>query len=384
MTTLKELLAELNLKTALKAALAADLAWAIVNWYVPLMYHRSNAAISGLWCVITAVIVLQGNLGSTFKAAFNRFLGTFIGSFIGAVVTVILGSDPFTLGFGIFLTVILCSFLKLEDGYRIANASTAVVIILYKLNPEIEVWLFSLYRFVDATAGIIVALLIAHFIWPSRASFSMQQALAEILLDFKKLLQMILLLDPHDQFHRQEYRNLSLEIVNDLQKTQKILEESRLEMFVTPYNFDQWKAFLYDLDHFFEHISNLEAVYYSKTKEMMTPELQQCIENVFENIYKALDCLSLFLTNNTYCEAFPSLHEDLLKLNESLLLFRSQHRMRTFDFIDVENFFVFVHSTKSMLQVLSAMKERLENIHKTTQTTWNFLQSNPSSKHSES
>jgi len=365
MKPLKQLLSELNLKTALKAALAADVAWVIVNWYVPLMYDR-NASISGLWCVITAVIVLQGNIGSTFKAAFNRFLGTFIGCFIGAAVTLVLGSDPLTLGFGIFITVILCSFLKLEDGYRIANASTAVVIILWKLNPEKQVWVFSLYRFIDATVGIIVALLISNLILPSRASLSMQQALAETLTNFKKLLQMILQLDPQDQFHKQVYRDLSLEIINDLQKTQKILEESRLEMFVTQYNFDEWKAFLYDLDHFFEHISDLEAVYHAKTKEMMTQDLQKCIEEVFGHIYQALDSLSRFLMNNTCCDSFPSLHEDLLKLNENLLLFRSQHRMRSFDFIDVENFFVFVHSTKSMLQVLSVMKDRLEKIHKTS------------------
>lgn len=385
------LLSLINFKNAFKAALAASLSWIVVTWYAPIMFHRPNTLISGVWCVITAVIVLQANIGGTFKAALNRFFGTFIGSLIGIIVTASLGSDPYTLALGIFLTVVLCFFFKLEDSYRIACASTAVVIILWKMNPAVNPWAFGFFRFIDATIGIMIALLISHFVFPAHATKSMKKNIAEILQDFKKVLQMILNLEPEDPYHRQEFRSISLEILNDLQKTRKTLEESQPEMVVKSSSFDEWKLTLSDLDRLFENISDLEAVYHPKTQEIMTPELIACIQTLFDRIYQAMDVLAQALKTDSDPVDFPELQHDLLAFSEELLIFRAQHRMRNYGFTEVENFFVFTHSIKSILNLLMTMEGRLkkinlddEEIHFSKLLPWNAPQSKPSSTHSES
>ena len=380
----------INFKNAIKTALAACLAWILVSWYAPLVFHRPNVLISGVWCVLTSVIVLQANIGGTFRAALNRFFGTFIGALVGSIVTSFLGSDPYSLGLGVFITVVFCSIFHLEDSYRIASASVAVVIILWKLNPEINPWAFSFFRFMDSTIGIIVALFVAHFIWPSHATISMQKNIAEILRDFKQLMQMVLKLEEPDPYHHQRYLDLTKEILEDLQSSRKSLDESQPEMLINLSIYDEWALILSDLDRIFENISDLEAVYRESTKQIFSPELAECLEKISQKIYQTMEILADLFEKKTVSTMLPPLDQELSYLNEQLLLFRSTHRMRDYSFDQVENFYVFTFAIKSLLQNLHNIENRLAKIHsQNTEVHFlnffrsHFLQSNQSSKHSE-
>src|SRR5436853_590345 len=93
----------MSTKHALRTAIAATLTLLFYRWLV-----TSDKA-NDTWAVVSAVIVMQSNLGSSFKASSNRLQGTAIGALIGALFAWSMGSNFASLGAAVGLTVLVCS-----------------------------------------------------------------------------------------------------------------------------------------------------------------------------------------------------------------------------------------------------------------------------------
>src|SRR3954463_7123216 len=83
----------------------------------------------GYWAVFTAVLVVQGSVGGSWKAAIDRLVRTLFGAAYGAVsAPLVPHSDPVTLGIalGISLTP-LAILAAIYPAYRVAPV-TAVIL----------------------------------------------------------------------------------------------------------------------------------------------------------------------------------------------------------------------------------------------------------------
>jgi len=112
----------------------------------------------GYWAAISSFIVLQSNVAATLSAARGRMIGTAIGAVIGAIFVRYVGSHPLWLGLAVVLTVLLCQGLGLEDSYRLACVTVAIVMIVNSANSA---WVTAGDRFLEVSLGIIVALVVA-------------------------------------------------------------------------------------------------------------------------------------------------------------------------------------------------------------------------------
>jgi uncharacterized membrane protein YgaE (UPF0421/DUF939 family) len=110
------------------------------------------------WAAISSFIVLQSNIAGTLSAARNRLIGTAIGAVIGALSVRYLGAHPLWLGLAAVLTVLICQALGLEDSYRLACVTVAIVMLI---SPMHSAWVTAAYRFLEVALGIIVAVAIA-------------------------------------------------------------------------------------------------------------------------------------------------------------------------------------------------------------------------------
>jgi uncharacterized membrane protein YccC len=120
----------------------------------------------GYWAAISAVIVMQSNIGAAIGAAWSRLAGTAIGAFAAALFVVIWGINAPSFGVAVTLAVLACAFLGLLDSYRLAGATVAIVML--SGNQETP-WMVALDRFFEVSLGVIIALLVTVFIWPTRA-----------------------------------------------------------------------------------------------------------------------------------------------------------------------------------------------------------------------
>ena len=112
----------------------------------------------GYWAAISSFIVLQSNVAATLSAARGRMIGTAIGAVVGAIFVRYVGVHPLWLGLAVVFTVLLCQGLGLEDSYRLACVTVAIVMIIHSTNSA---WATAGYRFLEVSLGIIVAVVVA-------------------------------------------------------------------------------------------------------------------------------------------------------------------------------------------------------------------------------
>jgi uncharacterized membrane protein YgaE (UPF0421/DUF939 family) len=115
----------------------------------------------GYWAVISSFIVLQSNVAATLSAARDRLIGTAIGAVMGALFVRYVGAQPWWLGLAVILTVLLCQGLGLEDSYRLACVTVAIVMLISSAHSA---WITAGYRFLEVSLGIIVAVVVAGIV----------------------------------------------------------------------------------------------------------------------------------------------------------------------------------------------------------------------------
>ena len=136
------------LQLSLRAALAAGLALAIAQ-LLRLQFP--------LYAMISAVVVTDLDPAKTRKLGLPRLIGTILGATLGAVICVLLRPGAWEVGLGVFLAMFLSHLLGLRDAARVAGYVCGIVLFDYDEAP----WSYALYRTIETTIGIALAVLIS-------------------------------------------------------------------------------------------------------------------------------------------------------------------------------------------------------------------------------
>jgi uncharacterized membrane protein YccC len=167
-----------RLRHGVKTALAASLCQAL-SALLGLEY--------GYWAAITAIIVMQADLGNSLKASANRVLGTMAGAAAAVALGLLAPPDPAWLEVGLFGLVGVCACLaQVHESFR--NAAITAVIALLGWNGQGSLALFSLARTVEILLGVVVAVGVSALVWPARASGMLRVALGRELRGLSRML----------------------------------------------------------------------------------------------------------------------------------------------------------------------------------------------------
>ncbi len=150
---------------AAKTALAAGLCWALA---------KSLGLHDGYWGSISAIIVLQSNMGATVSASRDRVIGTLIGAVLGFSFS-LFGALPWNFVLAVFAAVIVCGMLGLRSSSRLAGVTIAIVMLVQKPGPR---WELALDRVVEVMLGIVVALAVTTLVLPDRARLRLRDGLS--------------------------------------------------------------------------------------------------------------------------------------------------------------------------------------------------------------
>jgi uncharacterized membrane protein YccC len=151
---------------AMKTALAATLCW----WLAKLFGWRD-----GYWGSISAIIVLQSNVGATVTASRDRILGTLIGAALGFSFS-LFGVLPWNYILAVLAAMIVCGFLGLRNSSRLAGVTVTIVMLVEKTGPR---WTLALARVGEVVLGIVVALAVTVLVFPDRARLRLRDGLAQ-------------------------------------------------------------------------------------------------------------------------------------------------------------------------------------------------------------
>jgi uncharacterized membrane protein YgaE (UPF0421/DUF939 family) len=103
---------------------------------------------------VSAVLVTQPNLHSSFQTSFMRVVANLAGAFGGAVLLVMVGQPVAAMAIGVLLTGLLCYLLQLDDALRPAF----VAVIIVTLNGGVASWHNALNRVAAVVIGCACAL----------------------------------------------------------------------------------------------------------------------------------------------------------------------------------------------------------------------------------
>jgi uncharacterized membrane protein YccC len=164
---------------AAKTALAAALCW-----WLALCFGLHD----GYWGSISAIIVLQSDVGSTVGASRDRILGTLIGAALGFSFS-LFGVLPWNYILAVIAAVIVCGLLGLRNSSRLAGVTITIVMLVEKTGPR---WSLALDRVSQVMLGIVVALAVTTLVFPDRARLRLRDGLAQEFLVLGALFEAIL------------------------------------------------------------------------------------------------------------------------------------------------------------------------------------------------
>jgi len=124
------------------------------------------ARLSGLpeayWAAILTLVIMQSTLGAALKISGERFLGTLLGAVAGGLLARFLPQAWWAFAGGVFVLGLVCAALRMQNSYRFAGITLAIVMLVVRTSPA---WLIALHRFIEVSIGIVVGLAVTA-IWP--------------------------------------------------------------------------------------------------------------------------------------------------------------------------------------------------------------------------
>jgi len=163
----------------IKTMLAASVCVGITGWL---------GLQEGYWSAISAIIVMQSNVGSTMRASRDRLFGTALGAVLGWVASP-WGRYPLAFALTLLAGLLTCALLRLRNSARLAGVTICIVMLVQRSGAQ---WRIAADRFFEVSLGILVALAVSVLVFPQRARRHLQDGLAEEFLLLGQLLETIM------------------------------------------------------------------------------------------------------------------------------------------------------------------------------------------------
>jgi len=162
----------LSLFMAIEATLAIGTSYFLGMTFARLV-QLDGSFISGLWCVISTILVLQVMMKQTVKQAWLRIFGSVMGSLTSGIVATLFGYGVGSLCLSIFLTIILVSLFRVKKTFRLACLTVSVIIVIGMVHPDIPPWMNAVSRLAESMIGAGVAVFFSWALLPLRKRYQM-------------------------------------------------------------------------------------------------------------------------------------------------------------------------------------------------------------------
>ncbi len=146
-----------NLYLAVETALVGIVCF-VIGERLSHWVHDGKGYLDGLWCMVSALVVLQSFIDDALKASKDRVVGTLVASLVSVLICSLFGYGYLAIFLAIALSAFIMNGLKMADGVRIATATAAVITAYGFINPDESPWLNAAMRSVDTLIGTGVAL----------------------------------------------------------------------------------------------------------------------------------------------------------------------------------------------------------------------------------
>ena len=140
------------------------------------------------WAVFTAVLVVQGSVGGSWKASTDRFIGTIFGAAYGAAVaTLVPHENAFTLGVALAISLVPLAVLSaFYPAFRVAPI-TAIILLLGSTGTTEGPIRAALLRTLEVALGGAFGMAVSLLLFPARAHMLLGRAADKVLQRLSEL-----------------------------------------------------------------------------------------------------------------------------------------------------------------------------------------------------
>jgi uncharacterized membrane protein YccC len=135
---------------------------------------------SGFWAPLSALGVLQAQIGASLAASRNYLIASAIGVVVGASIVSVFGDNVLIAGVGIFFIVLITIAMRLPPAGAAIAAGVVPVMVLAVTGSA---WRYGMYRLIDIAIGLCSAIIVSLLLWPSRAVTQLRTEVAGALRD---------------------------------------------------------------------------------------------------------------------------------------------------------------------------------------------------------
>ncbi|SMO64055.1 FUSC family protein [Solitalea koreensis] len=166
----------------------------------------------GYWIVLTVIIVLQPDFGTTRVRSWQRVSGTLIGAIFGTLMLAL----PFNFG---MLDIIIAISVFLFSFYQSRNYGISVVFVTIQLVATLEMsehsidWHVAAHRLIATLIGTILSISAAYLLWPSWEHIRFRARIVKVLRANKRYLLQI-------EHELKEKQGLHMRVIGDRRKAE--------------------------------------------------------------------------------------------------------------------------------------------------------------------
>lgn len=305
------------------------------------------------YAVIAAIIVMSSTQGSTLKLGMQRLIGTAIGAIAGVAFVILLGSNFWSLGICVLITIFLTSAWKFQEAAKLAGYVSAIVILSHSQLP----WLYAWHRFLETLLGIGVALLVNNFIFPARAGQELRRCLSQTLINLDQFYSLVINCAFTGTYDRPRVDALKLSIITSLRTGRELWQEVKQGQTNEPLETQINEAWEFLIRRVWEHILTMEHTVLAKQQDTFWQLLSVQIVELAQETQNAMLTLAMAVKSTRSQISLPEIEIALNHATEKLNQLSALHQVDQ-EIDELLRFFTFFYTMEEVgrkLQRMAAM-----------------------------
>ncbi len=339
-------------KQGIKTGIAGTITYAIyAGWNLP----------QGYWAVISALVVTQVNVGSSWKAALYRTIGSASGALAAALLLPLLGPGTVHAGIALFILASFFAYLTaLHPSFSAAGFTAALVLVFGSFQ---EPWRVAWLRVLYTIMGAVVAFAVGVLVWPVRAREGLRNKIATILQGAGSLYTTVTASALQGVNNEQAIRQLDRQL-HDLRRgiTQQ-MDEARSELAFARFNAGAYQAFVDQTDQVRRRLTAMAAdstlYVHAKIQPELLPSLAALVERTARGFSELAEAVR---TQNREMQSAGELKQAVNDLDADLARLRVQRATAPFALDRMLPFWSFVFNLREVAQDLEQLRLALGDL----------------------
>lgn len=338
--TLK-LISQERLVILLKTGVTIGLCLAVLDSFFQIPYNY--------YAIVGVIVAMQPTLGKGIIVGGQRVICTLIGTIYALVIINTLGANYFTLGLGVFSTVVTSAYFGFTHGYHAGCFPVIVGILAHSDNHNAYVW----GRLSETVLGVVIGVAASLIFGTETAANKLDQQLFET---FKKIkvLYHIILSNYLQKTNAKDIEKIVKEIKQEIQIQQTLQNETKksyVDELMASKKQRIWNFLINSEIEILRHLLYLDLI--TKNQNGIMKEYRKDFETIMETTIQGLNYLTVTIYHQTKQPPIQLLNS-CIEL-ENKLLAQKEQRENIYESLDKEINFYVIFST---LREITALVEQ--------------------------